>query len=89
MGPSLAAGIAAIAAVVGLLVARYAATHRGTVFRERRLWLVGAPLLFSALGFLVVGAFALSSVPVVAVALGIWGVVELILTAVMLAPRRR
>ena len=89
MGPPLAAGIAAVAAVVGLLIARYVATRRGAAFRDRRVWLIGAPMLFSGLGFIVVGAFVWSSVPVAGVLLGGWGVTELAMTAVMLPRFRR
>jgi hypothetical protein len=89
VGPPLAAGIAAAAAVVGLLIARYVATRRRAAFRDRRVWLIGAPMLFSGLGFIVVGASVWSNVPVAGVLLGGWGVTELAMTAVVLQRFRR
>jgi hypothetical protein len=89
VGPPLAAGIAAIAAVLGLLIARYAATHGGTAFRDRRAWLVSAPMLFSGIGFIVVGAIVLPTIPIAGVLIGGWGFVEIAMVAIMLPRFRR
>jgi hypothetical protein len=89
VGPPLAAGIAAIAAALGLLTARYAATRDGAAFRDRRVWLVGAPMLFSAIGFIVVGAFVLPTIPIAGALIAGWGVVEIAMVAIMLPRFRR
>ena len=89
MGPPLAAGIAAIAAALGLLIARYASTRGGTAFRDRRVWLVGLPMLFSGVGFIVVGVIVLSTIPIAGVLLGGWGLIEIALVAIMLPRFRR
>jgi hypothetical protein len=89
VGPPLAAGIAAIAAAVGLLFARHAATHGGAAFRDRRVWLVGAPMVFSAIGFIVVGAIVFTAVPIAGVLIAGWGVVEIAMVAIMLPRFRR
>jgi hypothetical protein len=89
VGPPLAAGIATLAAAVGLLVAWYTATHRGTAFRERRDWLVGAPMVFSGVGFIVVGAIVLPGVPIAGVLIAGWGLVEIAMVAILLARSRR
>lgn len=89
MGPPLAAGIAALAAALGLLIARYAATHTGTAFRDRRAWLVGAPMVFSGVGFIVVGAIMFPGIPIAGVLIAGWGLIEIAMAAIMLPRFRR
>ncbi|HEX7471498.1 MAG TPA: hypothetical protein VF323_00315 [Candidatus Limnocylindrales bacterium] len=89
MGPPLAAGIAAIAAALALLTARYVATRRGTVFTDRIAWLVCAPMLFSGAVFVVVGLTLLPTVLVAGLVLFGWGAIHLGIVAVTLARMSR
>ncbi len=89
MGPPVAAGIATLAAAVGLLVAWHAATHGGTAFRDRREWLVGGPMVFSGVGFIVVGAIVLPGVPIAGVLIAGWGLIEIAMVAILAMRSRR
>lgn len=89
MGPPLAAGIAAIAAALALLTARYVATRRGAVFTDRIAWLVCAPMLFSGAVFVVVGITLLPTVPVAGLVLFGWGAIHVGIVAVTLARMSR
>ena len=84
MGPPLAAGIAAIAAAIGLLIARYLVSHRRSVSDDRVRWFVCAPMLFSGIGILIVAIVILPTVPVAGLLLLGWAFVHLGIVAVTL-----
>ena len=89
MGPPLAAGIAAIAAALALLTARYVATRRRSAFADRIAWLVCAPMLFSGAVFAVVGLTLVSTVPIAGVLLFGWGAIHLGVVATTLVRMAR
>ena len=84
MGPPLAAAIAALAAALGLLIARQVAAPRNAVVRARLTWLLCVPMLFSGIGILFVALALLPTVTLAGLLLLGWGATHLAIVAVTL-----